>query len=162
MQASYLYGIDDSTWVYAHQIWASCTLYQATNKTSHWNTTEALYKRWIRTEEGDPEGITALYFPVANYNNPVFFALMCMAQSAPVASGIATESQLSFNVAAGGNNATLFDLFLSQQPLPATRLEVLGQIWNNFVTPWINITADSKSDITCAFCCSACNQLLMP
>ena len=160
LQASYLYGIDNSTWVYAHQIWAACTLYQATNKRAHWQTTEALYKRWIRTEEKSEsgerqlEGIGALYFPVANYNNPVFFALLCMAQSAPIASGIATKSELRFDVGAGDRNASqnAYDLFLTQLPLPATRLDVVDQIWTNFVSPWINTTAATAATtyLTCA------------
>jgi hypothetical protein len=50
MQVSSMYGIGKAEWVYAHQLWAACTLYQATNKTVYWKSTEDIYTRWIRPD----------------------------------------------------------------------------------------------------------------
>jgi hypothetical protein len=78
--------------------------------------------------------IDRLYFPVANFDNPTFFGLVCMAQSAPSATGLETKANLDLEFR---NGATVEDLLISQGPLPGTRLETLGQLWANFVQSWV-------------------------
>ena len=46
-----MYGLAESENLYAHQLWAACTLYQATGKATHWKTTESIYAKWIRNKE---------------------------------------------------------------------------------------------------------------
>lgn len=142
MQASDLYPISDPEYVFAHQFWASCTLFQLTQEEAFWNQTEALYLRWINNGE---EGIDRLFFPVANFDNPVFYGLLCMAQSAPSATGFETLSGLE--AAALADQETLL---LTQPPLNATRLDAVNQLWNNFVSVWLGAIEGENSVVACA------------
>ena len=61
MQISWMYGMDASPGnVYAQQLWAACTLYQATGKEEHWNTTEDIYKKWIRNKQDETKKASPL------------------------------------------------------------------------------------------------------
>ena len=99
-------------------------------------------------------GISALYVPVSNYGNPVHMALMCMAQIAPSATGLETQHTVDFGKAAnmtksrGTYSADLL-LALDYAIQPATRIEALGQMWDNFVAPWVslNFTNSAGDDL---------------
>jgi hypothetical protein len=130
MQVSQLYGIDSPVFVYAHQLWAACSMYQATGKLVYWNTVMDIYTKW---QKQTVVGIGQLYQPVPNYDNPLYYGLMCMAQSSPSATGIEGK----FDVELKGLNQE--DL-LSQPPVSGTRLEVLEQLWKTLVSQWINGT----------------------
>jgi hypothetical protein len=150
MQASRLFGIEKAEYVYAHQLWAACALYQATGDPKHWSTTQQIYEKWINplqeagTKVDSSTSIDRLFWPVPNYDNPVFFALMCMAQSSPSATGIETKAELELNKLKGPQAD---DLLLSQPPLPGTRLEVLSQLWKNLVAKWVAV----EEPIRCVF-----------
>jgi hypothetical protein len=100
VQASQLYPSIDDFNVRSHQLWAACTMWQATGLEAYWNETETIYKTFIRPEIDPktnklPPGIrTQLYDPVANFYNPVWWAMICIAQSAPEYSGIVDNPNL--------------------------------------------------------------------
>ena len=164
MQASQLYPLDEveegegDFQVFSHQLWAACTLFQATNDMKYWNDTLEIYSRYfnaIDSVDGSP-----LFTPAANYRHPQWFAMLCMAQSAPEASNIAEDPLLAVpehvdptaesptnETAAGwrGGQRDQYRQYLrAQLPEIGTRMEVTRQIGNNFVFPWL--TLESESD----------------
>lgn len=139
-QVSEIYGIETAADVYAHQLWAACALYQATGKQSYWRDTLRLYTNWINKPNG---GISRLFFPVPNFDNPAYYGVMCMAQSSPTATGIEGKAALDVSALADDQRASLL---LSQEPEPGTRLEVLAELWTQFVSKWIDV----DGPITCA------------
>ena len=82
-------------------------------------------------------GISALYVPISNYKNPVHAALLCMAQSAPSATGL--EDRYDIELVKIANNTGNKDLLLAVDYAiaPATRVEAMEQMWNNLVAPWV-------------------------
>jgi hypothetical protein len=136
VQVSRIYGIIDPVFVYAHQLWAACAMYQATGNEAHWNTTIDIYTKWAKNTLPKAD---RFYYPVPNYDNPFYYGLMCMAQSSPSATGIEGK----FDVELKGLDK---EELLTQPPELGTRLEVLDQLWRIFVSKWIGGT----KDIACA------------
>lgn len=85
-----MYGTRKAESVFAHQLWAACSLYQVTEEKRYWTMTEEIYRNLVVITKPSEQAqrITNMYFPVANYDNPIFYGLMCMAQSAPEATGL--------------------------------------------------------------------------
>lgn len=148
----------------SHQLWAACTLWQATGLEKYWNETETIYKTFIRPEIDPvtkklPVGIrTQLFDPVANFYNPVWWGLMCIAQSSPEYSGIVEDPTLVLprqlaNVTAEDRDDIL-DALADQDFGRATRAEAREQIWQQFVLPWITydgtLTNEDDRRVTCA------------
>ena len=147
LQVSQVYPSNDDFHVRSHQLWAACTLWQATQLEEYWNETETIYKTYIRPEldpktKKVPAGIrTQLYDPVANYYNPIWWALMCIAQSAPEYSGIVDNPNLIIPRKLATLNSTdperqkLLDDLEDQEFARATRAEARDQIWQQMVLP---------------------------
>lgn len=85
-----MYGSQDAESVFAHQLWAACSLFQVTRDRKYWKMTEDIYKNWIviSNDKQKDDRLSNMYFPVANYDNPIFYGLLCMAQSSPDATGL--------------------------------------------------------------------------
>jgi hypothetical protein len=59
LQASQIYGIGKAEYVYAHQLWAACTIYQATQDLAFWNKTQDIYTRWIAADSDAAAAVRA-------------------------------------------------------------------------------------------------------
>ena len=79
MQASQLYPISSPFNVQAHQLWAACTLFQATGKAGYASLMTALYRNMARAAGG-----SRLYWPLPNYDNPVRPLLFCPDDLSPL------------------------------------------------------------------------------
>ena len=117
------------------------------------------YKTFIRGIDGEPPATNGqLFDPVANYYNPLWWAMLCMAQSSPVYTGLEDRATLEVpdrvalpEGAAGDTNYINF--LLDQQFDNGTRAEVTQQIYEQFVLPWITYDGavdDEDKRITCA------------
>lgn len=144
MQASQIYPNNDDSYVRSHQLWAACTLFQATEDEEYWNDAETIYTTFIRPELDEDNEPPAefrpyqLFDPVANYYNPLWWAMLCMAQSAPQYTGLEEEANLLVpRQVAGGNDDQFIAFLLDQEFKRATRGEATQQIWQQFVLPWI-------------------------
>jgi hypothetical protein len=149
VQASVVYPISEEFQVHSHQFWAACALWQATQNEDHFKTARELYKEKIRVPEGV---ITQLYDPVANYINPTWYGMLCMAQSAPKFSGL--EEEATLNVGNSTENPEDFADEIFKQPFQnGTRGEAMQQIWKQFVYPWIsyeqNVVEEKDRRIKC-------------
>lgn len=142
--------------MHSNQFWAACTLWQATENTKWFQMAEAIYKTKIRV--ADPlKNPTQLYDPVANYVNPTWWGMLCMAQSAPKYSGLEDEATLSVGPPGADvrNNDQYIDFLLTQPFQNGTRGEAMQQIWEQFVYPWITYQADNEPEkrrVKCAAC----------
>lgn len=162
LQASQLYPLDEGTplQVFSHQLWAACALFQATGDEEYWQDTLAIYARYfdaVKPVDGSP-----LFNPSANYRNPQWYALLCMAQSSPDASKIAddpliavpehvdpsAESEANETAAgwAAGQRADYRRYLRAQLPATGTRMEVMRQLSNNFVNPWLTLQSQAAGE----------------
>lgn len=66
VQASQIYPISSRFNVQAHQLWAACTLFQATGEAQFSTLMIALYRNMDREAGGK-----RIYWPIPNYDNPV-------------------------------------------------------------------------------------------
>lgn len=155
LQASQLYPLDEDVppQVYGHQLWAACALYQATGEEEYWNDTLAIYTRYFNALA--PVDRSPLFNPSANYRNPLWYGLLCMAQSAPDASNIADDPLVAVpehvdpsaeseanETAAGwgeGQRDNYRRYLRAQLPATGTRMDVMRQLSNNFVNPWLTL-----------------------
>jgi hypothetical protein len=140
MQASRLYPISDPLNVQAHQLWAACALYQATGQSRYWAMTATLYANM----DSDAGG-RRLYWPLANYDNPLWYGLMCMAQSGQTYNGL--EADAGLNIRANGEQ-TIEEVIASASPAKASRLDVLNQLWANLLSVWVEY--GERDPIKCA------------
>lgn len=161
MQASQLYPLDEGSplQVRSHQLFAACALFQATGELRYWNDTLTLYDLYFDALDQDLLD-SPLYNPSANYRNPQWYALLCMAQSAPDASNIADDPLLAVpehvdpsaesvgnETAAGwrrGQRAQYRQYLAAQLPETGTRMEVMRQLSNNFVYPWLTLQSQGS------------------
>ena len=161
VQASQLYPLDKDSplQVRSHQLFAACALFQATGELRYWNDTLTLYDLYFDALDQDLLD-SPLYNPSANYRNPQWYALLCMAQSAPDASNIADDPLLAVpehvdpsaesagnETAAGwraGQRAQYRQYLAAQLPETGTRMEVMRQISNNFVYPWLTLESQGS------------------
>ena len=146
IQVSNLYPNADDSYVRSHQLWAACTLFQATQEDAYWEDAELIYTTFIRPEPGEDDEPPAalepyqLFDPVANYYNPLWWGLLCMAQSGPEYTGLEDRATLEVpdRVADGAEDDDNFLEFLLDQEFDrGTRAEVTQQIWRQFVLSWI-------------------------
>jgi hypothetical protein len=93
--------------------------------------------------------IDRLYYPVANFDNPVFFGLICMAQSAPSYTGL--ETLAGFDYAYKQSGKSINKVLKQVGPQPGTRLEALEELFVNFVQRWVGGSKfNDGGAITCA------------
>eukprot|EP00892_Ulva_mutabilis_P009409 jgi/Ulvmu1/6840/UM031_0045.1 len=160
--ASQLYPLDEDNdlQVFSHQLWAACSLYQATGSARYWNDTLEIYDRYFDALDSELIG-SPLYTPAANYRNPQWYGLLCMAQSSPEASNIAEDPLLAVpehvnpaaevevnETAAGwrsGQREQYRQYLNAQLPETGTRMEVMRQISNNFIYPWLTLQSQAPS-----------------
>lgn len=124
----------------AHQLWAACALYQATGQTRYWAMTKALYLNM-----GEDAGGRRLYWPIANYDNPLWYGLMCMAQSSATYNGL--EQNVNIDLRGLGNQTTE-ELILATKPEDASRLDVTQQLWANLLSAWVEY--GERAPVQCA------------
>jgi hypothetical protein len=180
LQVSRIYPTTTDSYVRSHQLWAACTLWQSTGKTEYWDDAKTIYTTFIRKRVGEGESPPAefapyqLYDPVANYYNPIWWGMLCMAQSAPEYTGLEEQANITVprQITADGDTVEQFTSFLLQQEFGfATRAEATQQIWEQFVLPWITydgaLTQAAARRITsvafacCVPCCGFCMHVSM-
>jgi hypothetical protein len=88
-----------------------------------------------------------LYWPLANYDNPVWYGIMCMAQSSRTYNGIEIASDI--NVKNTGNR-TLEELIATRKPAEGSRLDATNQLWANLVSAWVEY--GERAPVLCAAC----------
>ena len=140
MQASQLYPLSAAANTQAHQLWAACTLYQATGQSRFWAMTTALY-----ANAGFPAGGNRLFWPVANYDNPLWFGVMCMAQSGRSFTGLEFDAGLELEADDG---RTPEEILAATAPAPASRLDALNQLWSQLLAMWVGY-GSGTSPVTC-------------
>lgn len=172
LQASQIYPTTTDSYVRSHQLWAACTLFQATGEDKYWEDATTIYTTFIQPERDDAEELPTemepyqLFDPVANFYNPVWWGMLCMAQSAPEYSGLEEEANLLVprQVAGGAEDDEFIAFLLDQEFKRATRGEAAQQIWKQFVLPWITFDGALKENtpqnvrITCAAFLTICSS----
>jgi hypothetical protein len=152
VQASRLYPISSGRNVHAHQLWAACALYQATKQARYWSMTTELYANMDADDGG-----RRLYWPLVNYDNPVWYGIMCMAQSGRTYNGL--EVDLDINVKNTGNK-TLEELIVSKKPSEGSRLDATNQLWAHLVSAWLEYGERAPVQCALVISCIASPELL--
>ena len=140
VQASQLYPISSANNVQAHQLWAACALYQTTGQTRYWAMTKALYQNM-----GEDAGGRRLYWPIANYDNPLWYGLMCVAQSSATYNGLEQNVNVDLR---GLGNMTTEEVIKNAMPEEASRLDATQQLWGNLLSAWLDY--GERAPVQCA------------